>query len=184
MGEVRRLSVEFMLWSAVFAIAGIFQVYRGAPLDGTFFLIAVVIMSGIHVTDAQAFPVAKGYLIKIYFLGTGVALLVSRIHTRPSLVTVLLYLPLIPYAMRGRGKAKEPSAPMARSIGIWVALAVAVAFYEMLNFIVGDITDRPYHYPTISMLIDPMLHNFFGRAFFVLCWTWVGYKFIFQKRTR
>ena len=139
-------------------------------------------MSLIHVSDVQAFPIARGYFIKLYFLGDVIALACFKIHTKPSLIAILLLLPLILFAMRGRGLSAAVVAPLTRSIGVWVALAVTVAFYEMLSYIVGDVTNRPYHYPTISMLVDPMLHNVGGRIFFVACWTLIGYKFIFQKQ--
>ena len=181
-GEWQVRNRELLLWASVFTIAGIFQVYRGAPLDGSFFLFAVVVMSFLHVKDFQAFPIARGYLIRLYFLGVAIFLACSKIHTKPSLMAVIMFLPFIPYAMRGRGVAKQVTLPLARSIGIWTAFAVTVAFYEMLSYIVGDITDRSFHYPTISMLVDPMLHNQFGRATFVVCWCWVGNRFIFPRK--
>lgn len=184
MGTLLRLGRDYLIWSTIFAIAGLFQVYRGAPLDGVFFLIAIVAMRVSLRTDFTSLHTANPRYIKLYFSLVTIGLITSKIHTVPGLFCILLFLPLLPFALTNRSAPTQLTTPLVRSIGVWTALGVAVAFYEMMSYIIGAVTDRPYHYPTISMLVDPALHNFFGRALFVLCWSWIGYRFIFKKQVR
>lgn len=176
-----RIRRELLIWSAVFAIAGAFQFYRGAPLDGAIFFIAIALIVTTNTAKFILFKDIKNRNIKgIYLIIVGI-LTTFKVHTDPALISILLFVPIILLTKSDAQFNGMTTLPMMRSVGIWAALGVAVAFYEMLNFIVGNVTYRPYHYPTISMLFDPMLHSSIGRAFFVLCWGWVGYKIIFRK---
>ena len=176
-----RIRRELLIWSAIFAIAGIFQFYRGAPLDGIIFFIAIALIATTNTAKFIPFKYIKNRNIKgLYLVIVGV-LTTFKVHTDPALVSILLFVPIIFLTKSDAQFNGVATLPMLRSVGVWTALGVAVAFYEMLNFIVGDFTHRSYHYPTISMLFDPMLHSSIGRALFVICWGWVGYKIIFQK---
>ena len=176
-----RIRRELVIWSMIFAIAGIFQFYRGAPLDGVIFYLAIALMATTNTARFIPFGRASNRNLKWLYLIV-VGLLTSfRVHTEPALISILLLVPIILLRKSDAQLNGVATLPMLRSVGVWAAFGVAVAFYEMLNFIVGDITDRPYHYPTISMLFDPMLHSPIGRAIFVICWGLIGYKIVFQR---
>ena len=181
MEVTERVRRELFIWSAIFAIAGIFQFYRGAPLDGVIFFIAITLIATTNTAKFIPFKDIKSRNIKgVYLVIVGV-LTTFKVHTDPALISILLFVPIILLTKSDAQFNGIATLPMMRSVGVWAALGVAVAFYEMLNFIVGNITHRPYHYPTISMLFDPMLHSSIGRALFVLCWGLVGYKIIFRE---
>jgi hypothetical protein len=172
---------ELLIWSAVFAIAGIFQFYRGTPTDGVIFFIAIALIATTNTAKFIPFKDTKNRNVKgIYLIIMGV-LTAFKVHTDPALLAILLLIPILLLRKNDAQFNGIATLPMLRSVGIWAALGVAVSFYEMLNFVIGNVTHHSYHYPTISMLVDPMLHSWIGRPLFVLCWGWVGYKIIFQK---
>ena len=177
-GRVRR---ELFIWSSIFAIAGIFQFYRGAPLDGVIFFVAVILIATTNTTKFIPLKYIKTRSVKGSYLITVGVLTTFKVHTDPALISILLFVPLILLTKSDSHFDGIATLPMFRSVGVWAALGVSVACYEMLNFIVGEVTHRPYHYPTISMLVDPMLHSALGRALFVICWGLIGYKIIFQQ---
>ncbi len=180
-GKTKR---EFLIWSGIFFIAGLFQFYRGAPLDGIIFFIAIALIASTNTSKYIPLKRIKIRNIKgAYLILVGV-LTTFKVHTDPALITILLFVPIILFTKKDDQFNGTATLTMIRSVGIWAALAVAIACYEMLSFIAGNVTHREYHYPTISMLIDPMLHSSVGRPLFVLCWGWVGYKIVFPKVTK
>ena len=63
---------------------------------------------------------------------------------------------------------------LARARLIWAILALLLTAWEFMANILGQLVNSLHIYPTISVLIDPMLDTIYGQAAFVVLWLLIG----------
>ena len=61
---------------------------------------------------------------------------------------------------------------------MWIIWAVCMCLWEYAANILGQFSPVKNAFPTISVLIDPLLDNPLGKAGFVAVWLAVGYSLI------
>jgi hypothetical protein len=61
---------------------------------------------------------------------------------------------------------------------MWILWAVSTCLWEFAANILGQLEGGKYTYPTISVLVDPMLDGPIGKAGFVVAWFLIGYGLI------
>lgn len=61
---------------------------------------------------------------------------------------------------------------------IWAAASVGILLWEFAANILGQLDKNLYSFPTISVLVDPLLDNLVGQAIFVALWLAAGIGFL------
>jgi NAD/NADP transhydrogenase beta subunit len=172
------------LWFWLFLSTTLLQVFRGSLVDaiifgsGTLmvFLSAANLLNHLHLTK----PHASKYAIYTTVFVIVVALTLVPRHTPLQAIIVLAILPL---ALRfawysDRGPKDKPDERMKRSRMVWAAGGVGLMLWEFAANIFGQLDGSLHSFPTISVLIDPVLDNIFGQAVFVILWLLIGITFL------
>lgn len=100
----------------------------------------------------------------------------SYIHGALVLATLPIVLRLAWYT--DRGPKEKPDPRMARSRLLWTILCLGITVWEFMANILGQLAGSLHLYPTISVLIDPILDNHYGQAAFVVAWLAIGIGFL------
>jgi hypothetical protein len=184
----RRQIREISLWLAIFTITAIFQFWRASELDGLIFIVIIALLA-ISAFSNREFTTFGGEPKfrkwgALYLGAIAITLVISRIHTLPAMVALLAAVPLLLISREKYEHIQRPKKAMVRSSLIWSGIAVAAAVWELVSYILGAVTGNDERTPTISMLVDPILHHPEGRFFFVLIWTLIGYELLFVRKSR
>lgn len=179
---------EISLWLAVFTVTAVFQFWRASRLDGMIFLIIIALLafSAFSKRDFTTYGDQPEFRKwgALYLGAIAFTLMLSTIHTLPALVALLATVPLLLISREKYEHVAPPKKAMVRSSLLWSGIAVAAAIWELVSYILGAVTGDDTKTPTISMLVDPILHHPEGRFFFVLIWTLIGYELLFTRKTR
>ena len=172
------------LWFWLFLTTTLFQIFRGSIVDtvifglGTVmvFLSAANLLNHIHLTK----PHAHKYAIYTAVFVIVVALSIVPRHSEVHAIVVLAVLPL---ALRfawysDRGPKDKADARIKRARMTWAAASVGILLWEFAANIFGQFDHSLYSFPTISVLVDPLLDNLVGQAIFVILWLTVGIGFL------
>ena len=177
---------EVLLWLAIFTLTAIFQFWRASPLDGFIFLliIALIAITAINERSYTTYlsNAALTRKVKSFFGSALMVLAISRIHTIPSMIAMLALLPLLLISKEKEDFHQHPRKSVIKSSIAWSLIALAIASWELMSYILGEVTGKDFQTPTISMLVDPFLHHSGGRIFFVFIWGFVGYELLFLRR--
>ncbi|MFM5905555.1 MAG: hypothetical protein ACKORF_05580 [Micrococcales bacterium] len=133
-------------------------------------------LSSKHVTDNA---------VKYAALALAVGLTVLPRHTQTGLLLFLCLLPAAILMVWGnhRGPKGAPSERLKRSRLTWIIWAVVTCIWEFAANILGQVTKDPQGYPTISVLVDPLMDQILGQAGYVVTWLAVGYGLIKVARS-
>jgi hypothetical protein len=101
------------------------------------------------------------------------------VFPRHSIVHGILVLAILPFVLRlvwytDRGPKEKPDLRLARARLIWAILALLLTCWEFMANILGQLVNNLHTYPTISVLIDPLLDTIYGQASFVVVWLLIG----------
>ena len=172
------------LWFWLFLTTTLFQIFRGSIVDtiifglGTLmvFLSAANLLNHIHLAK----PHAHKYAIYTTVFVIVVALSVVPRHGELHTIVVLAVLPLaLRYAWYSdRGPKDKADIRIKRASQIWAAASVGILLWEFAANILGQLDKSLYSFPTISVLVDPLLDNLVGQAIFVALWLAAGIGFL------
>jgi hypothetical protein len=177
-------------WTLILLATGLFQLFRGAPVDAGFFLIVAFLL----IADAAGL---------LWFAGTGLPrrglivvtaivlglflLLVPRHGVAAGIIVGAAGIGLLALAWSPSGppqtartqtaRAAAPRAAAARATGIsrsaivWIAIAITGSLLEVATFLLGLPSEAAKaEHPSISILLDPVLDTLAGRIAFVAVW--------------
>jgi hypothetical protein len=172
------------LWFWLFLITTAFQVFRGSFVDtlifgaGTLmvFLSAANLLNHVQLEK----PHVNKYAIYTTVLVIVLALSLVPRHTPLQAVIVLAILPL---ALRfawysDTGPKDRADVRIARARTAWAAGAVGLLLWEFAANILGQFDNSLQSFPTLSVLIDPLLDDLIGQTVFVVLWLIVGIGFL------
>jgi hypothetical protein len=169
------------LWVAAFALTAALQIFRGSLGDTIIFLSGTVLL--VLSTTALAkvsFPSSK--LISTKSLEwAGLLLLTALAFTpRHSFFDLGIFVLILPIALAlAWGEHTEPAGDLTKrdkaTRNLWIAWAVTMCIWEFGANIFGQLLKDPPSFPTLSVLIDPLLKVPLGQAGFVAVWLTVGY---------
>lgn len=166
------------LWIIVFFGGTIFQYWRGSQID-TLVYATVTALLLLASQDIFGLPELEATTLK----SSGIILLVctavfifADIHTAASAV---FYLALIPLLLRNMWRSDASSADIStpavrRSSRIWFAIGLLTCLAELGNYFAADATHNDKAYPTITVLVDPLVANNAGKIVFVILWSMIG----------
>lgn len=160
------------------------QVFRGSATDaiifgaGTLmvFLSSANLLNHVHLTK----PHVNKYAIYTTVLVIVLALSFVPRHTPLQAIIVLAILPL---ALRfawysDRGPKDRAAERITRARMVWAAGGVGLLLWEFAANILGQFDKSLQSFPTLSVLIDPVLDNIFGQAAFAALWLVAGIGFL------
>jgi hypothetical protein len=169
------------LWVAAFALTAALQIFRGALSDTIIFVSGgILILISTNLLAKLSLPSARltsgmnldwAGMILLFALGF------TPRHTFFNLGIFVLLLPLVLFM--SWGTHSEPRRELTRRDRVtrraWTTWAVAMCLWEFGANIAGQISKKPDAFPTISVLVDPLLKLELGQAGFVVVWLLVGY---------
>jgi hypothetical protein len=167
-------------WFWVFAMTAALQVFRGSFFDTTVFTLCTI---AIWISASGVLGSKFGKRIKIgraWLLGGVLTFTIAlSVFPRHSIVHGILVLAILPFVLRlvwytDRGPKEKPDLRLARARLIWAILALLLTCWEFMANILGQLVNNLHTYPTISVLIDPLLDTIYGQASFVVVWLLIG----------
>lgn len=171
-------------WIPLFAFVAAFQTMRGAYFDAIYFSFIVIILI-LNWKRGFPFELPKRPTISLtrlilFCIGvTGILFLAPR--KSPIEVGIMISILLIAIGSvwyRDAGALPSRNAALTRSKWLWISLAVAISLWELFAYILSDVADDSFAYPTISVLMDPFMASPPGRAFFLVLWLGIGISLI------
>ena len=172
------------LWFWLFLMTTLLQFFRGSAIDaiifgaGTImvFLSAANLLNHVHLTK----PHVNKYAIYTTVLVIMLALSFVPRHTPFQAIIVLA---ILPYALRfawysDLGPKDKADDRITRARMVWAAGGVGLLLWEFAANILGQLDKSLQSFPTLSVLIDPVLDNIFGQAAFTVLWLVVGIGFL------
>jgi len=190
-------------WTLILVVTGLFQFFRGAPVDGTFFLaIAVLLLAdavgwlprsgvgrpraawlfaaaiplGITLVLAPRHGVVEGIIVS--GIGVSVLLLGWGPRTKPGAPSDT--------SRSSAGNTADPMPPALRRAAIlWSVIAVICCLWEVTSFLLGlPSPEAAIRHPSISELFDPVIDTVQGRIAFTALWLLVGVALLRGSRRR
>ena len=189
-----RWTVSAVLWVCVLGTMAGFQTWRGALVDGALFFLITGMLILDRLTGGRIrliktpMDLPRWVVIAITSV-LGVVLVVSPRHGWVDLVTmVLIGLTVLVLAWNPRPKRPFRGAlAIKRSALVWSLWGVALCAWEATAFILSvTVPGGNENFPTISVLLDPVVESIPGRILFVGLWLAGGLSLIgfFRKRGR
>ena len=173
-----RWTVSSVLWIAVLAIMASFQAWRGAWVDAILFYAIVAVLVIDRLTGGTIKLIKQPLIVSkpVMLIAGGIATMILVIAPRHGvinfvvMVVIGLSVLLVAWQPQPEGK-KLPARAYTRSTYAWAILAVALCVWEALAFIFSVVMPNGLlNYPTVSVLLDPLVENLWGRIFFVALW--------------
>ncbi len=165
-------------WTVILVATGLFQVFRGAPVDGAFFLLlaAVLVVDelGLVALPAVRTPRLAVLAATAIVLGT-LMVLAPRHGLVEGLIVSGIGLTVLLLAWPDPRPADAARAPLRRAGILWAVVAVAACLIEVVSFLLGVPSEAAkFAHPSISLLLDPALDTIEGRVVFTALWLVVG----------
>ena len=175
---MRRNSRTSTLWLIVFFVGTIFQYWRGSQVDTLVYatVTALLLLASQDLWDIPKLHAINFKVSVIVLLVCTAVFIFSRIHSIPGTVFYLILVPLLLKNMwRSDGQGYEPSTPaFRRSSWIWFTIGLLTCLAELGNYFAADVTHNDKSYPTITVLVDPLVANNAGKIFFIILWSLIG----------
>jgi hypothetical protein len=172
------------IWVAAFALTAALQIFRGSLGDTIIFLGGTVILL-LSTTALSRFSFPSSKLISTKSLEwAGFILLICLAFTpRHSFFNLGIFVLMLPVALAlAWGEHTEPISPLTKrdraTRNLWIGWAVTMCIWEFGANIFGQLLNNAPAFPTLSVLIDPLLKVPLGQAGFVAVWLTVGYFLI------
>lgn len=176
------------LWIWAFLINLALQIFRGSWSDTIIFSIFTIALIYASRTkrNVALLHEAKFPWIVESALALGFLLLVIPWHTSILiwLFAVLIIVVCVLVWSREHTERMPRTKRMKRAEFTWVVLAVLLAIWEFGANILGIQNNTLYEYPTISILVVPMLDSIFGKVTFVVLWLAMGLGLLRLVRQR
>jgi hypothetical protein len=177
-------------WLPIFIFVVAFHLSRGAMVDALIFGAGATLM----IADWKRWipwhmperPKVSGLMISVV-LGISFAILLTT--ERNGWQDKVLLLALAPIALvmvyyRDHGPKPSANRIMARTKWIWMSLALFMAVAELFAYIFASVYKDDQSFPTISVLVNPVLESPIGRAIFLVIWLLIGVGLLQVRKGR
>ena len=111
---------------------------------------------------------------------SSVALYASPIHGTTTTVVFLVIGPIAMASMWTRDSPDigSPAPSITFASKIWGALFLFTCIWELGSYILSYRVQNDFAYPTISILVGPLLKTSAGKAIFLLIWIGIGMQLL------
>lgn len=177
---MKRLLKGINPWLPVLIFVSAFHINRGSIGDAVIFGVGSLILIAdwkkwIHWHMPER-PRLSGWVIGLL---VAVCFMVLLLTERNGWQDKVLLLTLAPIALvmvyyRDHGPKPAPTKQMMRTKWIWMTLALVMALSELFAYIFATVYKDDQTYPTISILVNPILESPWGRAIFLSLWLLAG----------
>lgn len=183
-----RLRVDWW-WVAILLLCGSFQIYRGAPVDGVFFLAAGVALladAAGWVTRLSRYRLPRVHLavqIALGAIAVGIITFTPQFSAADLAVVGVVGATALVVAWREDGttgarplagddpRHAEPRRAVRRSAVLWASAGVFLCLWELASFFLAmPSAAAEFDYPPLSDLIDPITADPAGRAALAALW--------------
>ncbi len=177
-------------WLPVFAFVTLFHLIRESYIDALIFAIGSVVLV-LDWKKLLRWRMPKRRIVKGRTLIIAVALSCSVLFfsDRGGWQDVILLLVLGPISLylvyyQDRGPKPSGNGTMVRTKWIWMTLAIFMAVSELFAYIWAEVFKDDNTYPTISIIVNPILESPYGRGLFLLLWMLIGLGLLQSGRRR
>jgi len=170
------------LWVAVFVIGALFQWWRGSKGDFLIFgLIALLLtLALLHKIEIPHLAEPR-FIIAAWWLALSTSIfMITPIHSLASTGISLFLLPLLlSIIWRKDGTGYPPMARQGRfTTRIWISIALLLSLSELGNYFGSLHGGGDSKFPTLTVLVDPIVGFTPGRIGFVFLWSLVGVELL------
>jgi hypothetical protein len=177
---VKRLLSGMNPWLPPMIFVSLFHVMRGAYGDAIIFSIGSMLM----IADWKkwfhwSMPERPNFKRWTVLVAIAIAASVLFFSQRGGWQDVVLLLTLAPIALslvyyRDHGPKPSSTALMNRTRWMWVTLAVVMCVSELFAYIWANAFKDDKSYPTVSIIVNPVLESPYGRGIFLTLWMLIG----------
>jgi hypothetical protein len=175
-------------WTLILVATGLFQVLRGAPIDGAFFLVvAIVLMMDAlgWVGGPNRARLRRGIVIGAAAALGALMVIVPRHGIVEGVIVSAIGLSVLFFAWPTPGDTDAAPAPLRRSAVLWSVIGVVCCLLEVSSFLLGlPSAEAKLTHPSISLLLDPVLDTPEGRVGFTALWLLSGIALLRRGRAR
>lgn len=170
----------FNPWVIIFVGMALFHIWRGSWQDVFIFGIgAALIMSQVFGFTKVGFKSQPKFSSVAIGSVVGISAAVLFFAPRHEWANFLLFLSLLPIGVAlllytDEFKHPEPTLQERRARLTWTIWAGLFAITEMVAYLGSKLAGDLTKYPTISVLLDPVLDQPLGRAVFIALWLMSG----------
>jgi hypothetical protein len=177
---VKRLLSGINPWLPPMIFVSIFHIMRGSYDDALIFAVgSFLIIADWKKWFRWSMPerLKAGRLpVLIVILGASSVLFFSE---RGGWQDIVLLLALAPIALtmvyyRDHGPKPSSSPLMNRTRWAWLTLAVLMCVSELFAYIWASVFKDDKSYPTVSIIVNPVLDSPYGRGIFLALWMLIG----------
>ena len=179
----------FNPWVLVFVGMALFHLWRGSVADivifGTGAVLILTQVFGMYSLGFATQPTFSTPAIAITVIISAVALYLAPRHGLVNFLVLLAFVPIGYALIMYRDRANPaPTKQDLRGRSIWAVWAFAFALIELVAYLGSKLVGDLSVYPTISVLLDPVLDTSLGRATFVVLWLMAGVYLFGVRRKR
>lgn len=187
--KLKVVKASFNPWVLIFVGTAIFHTWRGSFEDILIFggsaLLILSQVAGLTKYGFQKQPQLSPIAIGTVVVAAALALYFSERHGFVNLLTLLIFIPIgiVLLLYVDAENQIPPTGPVRRSRLVWGIWAISFAFIELIAYLGSKLSGDLELFPTISVLLDPVLDDPLGRATFVALWLIAGvYLFGIRRR--
>lgn len=173
----------------MFAFVALFQFLRGANFDAIYFssIVAILLIDGRKLFPFE-FPMKpKVKSVMVAAGATALAITLTFLPRRSEFaIALMIAIFLIALALvwyRDAGPETKKTPALIRSKWLWFAIVVAACLWELTSYIRSDMVGDSTAYPTVSILMGPLMNDPIGRGLFVSVWLLIGF-WLFRGRAK
>lgn len=180
----------FNPWVLVFIGMALFHLWRQSLADVFIFGSgAVLIMSQVMGLTKFGFkrqPQFGPLAIATVVLVSATIMFISPRHEAANFLLFLSFLPIGAALLLYVDDAVHPVPTKSDVRGrlVWVIWALVFALIELVAYLASKVSGDLSTYPTISVLLDPILEEPIGRAMFIALWLMAGVYLFGVRRAR
>ncbi len=183
---VRSWSPSALLWVIALTIMAVFQLWRGAPIDGLIFAVVAVVLvveravrlrraaSPARLAPRTHLDGSRRLAIVVAVALAALLVIVVAPRTGPVSITLTAGLGLGAVALvwnRASDTHARPPESRRRSKVAWASVGITLALWEALAYILSVAIPRGWiGFPTVSLLLEPAVEFDLSRALLTAAW--------------
>ncbi len=167
-----------VLWLVVFIGGAAFQFWRGSSID-TLVYASVALLVIVAVQErfrTPEFSTTRFTTAVSTLLVSTLVFIFFPIHSWPTAAFYLLLVPILLRIVFQKELIEPQNSTLAlrRSGKVWFAIGFLTCISELGNYFASDITHDDKAFPTLTVLVDPIVADSLGKLIFVTVWAAIG----------